>query len=92
MSLLDESETELLSLSNALADLAKHGTGCITQDWYLDRNSEEKANFDACLQLVHAKKITYAALHRLCKSYGLEISERSFREHFQTHCHDQEQS
>lgn len=60
-------------------------TGSRTAAWLASRTPQERAAFDARLDMIRSGQGTYADLHGVCANHGLVITKKSFREYCQQH-------
>lgn len=70
-----------MSLSDELAKLTRHTVGCTTCRWLSEQSEKHRAEFDACVK----EKVSAAALHAVCREYGLNVSVSAFRTHLRDH-------
>lgn len=75
-----------MSLADEIGAITAHGC-CTTGTWYAQQSVEDQRAFDAFAQLIKGKQRRAVDLYNVCTRNGLEISNKSFRDHLRDH-HD----
>ena len=72
------------SLADEINAISARGC-CGTGTWYVQQDPEGQAAFDRLVELVKAGERRSKDLYDVCVKHGLQISNKSFRDHLTNH-------
>lgn len=73
-----------MSLADEIAAISDKPC-CTTGEWYQQQSTDDREAVDSYVGLIRAGEGRWSALHDVCGKHGLQISNKSFREHWANH-------